>query len=116
MKSRPRAGWGEAGHTLVEALTVTAVLGAVAALSAPHMARFKSTLDVQSAVTNGASFPVSETEGVPAVAFNEQGIPVSLDAPTQWGSGAGAVYVTDGGSTVYAASISPLGEVSEVRY
>jgi hypothetical protein len=67
-------------------------------------------------LTNGASFPNSESEGVPAVAFNEQGIPVSLDSPSEWGSGAGAVYLTDGDSALYAASVSPLGEVSEVRY
>jgi type II secretory pathway pseudopilin PulG len=71
---------------------------------------------VKDAVKNGTTFEVSDKEGVPAIAFNERGIPVSLDAPQDWGSGAGAVYLTDNANAVYAAVLSPLGEVSTSRY
>jgi hypothetical protein len=71
---------------------------------------------VEEIVVNGASFPLSEGEGVPALAFDERGVPVSLDSPTQWGSGAGAIYLTDNERVVYAASLSPMGEVQVERY
>jgi type II secretory pathway pseudopilin PulG len=65
---------------------------------------------------NGTTFPVSEDSGVPAVAFNERGIPVSPDSPQDWGTGSGAVYLTDNRNAVHAAIVSPLGEVSLARY
>jgi uncharacterized membrane protein YgcG len=71
---------------------------------------------VSAIATNGTTFPVSEDEGVTAIAFNERGIPVSPDSPEDWGSGAGAVYVTDNESAVYAAVVSQMGEVSVSRY
>jgi type II secretory pathway pseudopilin PulG len=71
---------------------------------------------VQEVVTNGASFEISGDAGVPAVAFNERGIPVALDSPGDWGSGAGAVYLTDNENAVYAAVVGPLGEISTGRY
>jgi len=71
---------------------------------------------VEEIVMNGASFPLSEGEGVPALAFDERGVPVSLDSPTEWGSGAGAIYLTDNERVVYAAALSPMGEVQVERY
>jgi type II secretory pathway pseudopilin PulG len=71
---------------------------------------------VDTVATNGTTFPVSEDAAVPAIAFNERGIPVSVDSPQDWGTGAGAVYLTDNESAVYAAVLSPLGEVSMARY
>jgi type II secretory pathway pseudopilin PulG len=68
------------------------------------------------ATENGSTFPSSSDAGVPAIAFNEQGIAVSLDSPGQWGSGAGSIYLTDNQNAVYAASVSPMGEVSLSRY
>jgi Tfp pilus assembly protein PilE len=64
---------------------------------------------------NGATFPISETHGVPAMAFNEKGVPVGLDTRHDWGSGSGAIFVTDG-EVVYSAFVLPLGAVSERRY
>jgi hypothetical protein len=75
-----------------------------------------SASTVGEAVTNGATFPVSATDGVPAIAFNEQGIPVSPDAPQQWGSGSGAVYLTDNEHAVFAVVVSPLGAIELARY
>jgi len=62
-------------------------------------------------VVNGANFPADPNTGQPALGFGNQGVPVDLNTPTAWGSGAGAYYVTDGSSAVYAAVIGPLGEV-----
>jgi type II secretory pathway pseudopilin PulG len=68
------------------------------------------------AVTNGSTLPAAEDSGTPGLAFNERGIPVSLDSPGDWGSGAGAIYLTDNEGALYASVISPLGEVSTSRY
>ena len=62
-------------------------------------------------VVNGTTFPVDATDGRPVVAFSERGIPVDPSSPTEWGSGAGGIYLTDGDSTVVAAVVAPLGEV-----
>jgi prepilin-type N-terminal cleavage/methylation domain-containing protein len=70
-----------------------------------------STTKVADVVVNGATFPIDATSGLPVVAFSERGIPVDPANPTSWGSGAGAIYVTDGRSTVYAAVVQPLGNV-----
>jgi hypothetical protein len=48
---------------------------------------------------------------VPAIGFNSQGIPVSLATPTQWGTGAGAYYITDNYRSVYAVVVLPLGGI-----
>ena len=58
-----------------------------------------------------ATFPLDPTTNVPAVGFNSQGVPVALATPTQWGTGAGAYYVTDNDRTVYAVILLPLGGV-----
>jgi prepilin-type N-terminal cleavage/methylation domain-containing protein len=70
-----------------------------------------SKVKVADAVVNGATFPVDEQSGRPVIAFSERGIPVDPANPTSWGSGAGAIYMTDGRSTVYAAVVQPLGNV-----
>lgn len=62
-------------------------------------------------VVNGTSFPIDAASGRPVIAFSERGIPVDPANPTSWGSGAGAVYMTDGRATVYAAVVQPLGNV-----
>jgi prepilin-type N-terminal cleavage/methylation domain-containing protein len=66
---------------------------------------------VADVVVNGATFPVDGATGRPVIAFSERGIPVDPSNPTNWGSGAGAIYMTDGRSTVYAAVVQPLGNV-----
>ena len=58
-----------------------------------------------------ATFPLDPTTNVPAIGFNSQGVPVALATPTQWGTGAGAYYVTDNDRTVYAVIVLPLGGV-----
>jgi type II secretory pathway pseudopilin PulG len=75
-----------------------------------------SPTSLSDSVANGSTFPVSDSEGAPGVAFNERGIPVSLDSPGDWGSGAGAIYLTDDAGATYASVLSPLGEVSIVTY
>ena len=71
----------------------------------------EETTTLADLVVNGTTFPIDEESGRPVVAFSERGIPVDPTSPTNWGSGAGAVYVTDGHSTVYAALVQPLGNV-----
>jgi len=66
---------------------------------------------VADAVVNGATFPIDAISGRPVIAFSERGIPVDPENPTRWGSGAGAIYLTDGHSVVYAAVVQPLGDV-----
>jgi prepilin-type N-terminal cleavage/methylation domain-containing protein len=66
---------------------------------------------VMDVAVNGATFPIDANSGRPVIAFSERGIPVDPANPTSWGSGAGAVYMTDGHSTVYAAVVEPLGNV-----
>ena len=62
-------------------------------------------------LTEGASFPSDPNTGRPGVGFTAQGVPVDLNTPTAWGTGAGAFYITDGSTAVYAAVVGPLGEV-----
>jgi len=74
----------------------------------------KSTVSetrVADVVVNGATFPLDAESGRPVIAFSERGIPVDPSNPTNWGSGAGAIYMTDGRDTVYAAVVQPLGNV-----
>jgi prepilin-type N-terminal cleavage/methylation domain-containing protein len=66
---------------------------------------------VADVVVNGATFPIDEVSGRPVIAFSERGIPVDPSNPTNWGGGAGAIYMTDGRNTVYAAVVQPLGNV-----
>lgn len=69
------------------------------------------TATIAETVVNGATFPVDVTDGRPVVAFSERGVAVDPSSPTSWGSGAGGIYLTDGDSTVFAAVVSPLGDV-----
>jgi prepilin-type N-terminal cleavage/methylation domain-containing protein len=74
----------------------------------------KSTVSearVVDAVVKGATFPIDDASGRPVIAFSERGIPVDPQNPTNWGSGAGAIYMTDGKNAVYAAVVQPLGNV-----
>ncbi len=66
---------------------------------------------VADVVVKGATFPIDEESGRPVIAFSERGIPVDPSNPTNWGGGAGAIYLTDGENTVYAAVVQPLGNV-----
>ncbi len=68
------------------------------------------------AVVNGSTFPVDEATGRPMIAFSERGIPVDPEHPTSWGSGAGAIYLTDGTETVYAAVVAPMGDIKLRKY
>jgi prepilin-type N-terminal cleavage/methylation domain-containing protein len=72
--------------------------------------------EVREAVVNGSTFPVDVASGRPVIAFSERGIPVDPRDPTRWGSGAGAVYLTDGTETVYAAVVQPMGGVQLRKY
>jgi hypothetical protein len=65
---------------------------------------------------NGSTFPVDEASGRPVIAFSERGIPVDPSNPTSWGSGAGAIYLTDGKEAVYAAVVQPMGGVKLRKY
>jgi hypothetical protein len=91
------------------AATDTTATGTASAAADP-------TETVSEAVTNGATFLVSEGDGVPAIIFDEHGMPVAVGSPQQWGTGAGGVYLTDNWTAVYAAVVSPMGEVSVQRY
>lgn len=68
-------------------------------------------LDASGAMTNGTTFSVDATSGLPAVAFNERGIPVNPATPTDWATGAGGVYITNNNGSVYVAVVSTLGDV-----
>jgi len=67
-------------------------------------------------VVNGATFPLDAGSGRPVIAFSERGIPVDPQTPTRWGSGAGAIYLTDGAEALYAAVVNPLGGVQLRKY
>jgi hypothetical protein len=71
---------------------------------------------VVDSVVNGSTFPVDEATGRPVIAFSERGIPVDPGNPTNWGSGAGAIYLTDGQDTVYAAVVQPMGGIKIRKY
>jgi prepilin-type N-terminal cleavage/methylation domain-containing protein len=79
--------------------------------STPATTVAESPAAVVDSVVNGATFPVDAADGRSVVAFSERGIPVDPASPNKWGSGAGAIYLTDGESTVVAAVVSPLGAV-----
>ncbi len=62
-------------------------------------------------VAAGASFKVDPNTGALGVGFTARGVPVDLANTGNWGSGAGAYYVTDNIQNVFAAEVGPLGEV-----
>jgi len=74
------------------------------------------TATVADTIENGTTFPTDDASGRPVLAFSERGIPVDPHNPTRWGSGAGAIYITDGHETVYAAVVEPLGSIKLRKY
>lgn len=66
-------------------------------------------------LVDGITLPADPVTGARAVGFTSQGIPVELGAlPNRlgaWGTGAGAIYVTDNHSAVLAVILQPLGGV-----
>ncbi|MFQ5513576.1 MAG: Tfp pilus assembly protein FimT/FimU [Myxococcota bacterium] len=77
---------------------------AAAAAVGPNLAALAAT-------GRGSTFPNAPFNFNPTVGFNPRGIPVSLATPTNPGSGAGAVYITDNDKSVYAVILLPLGGV-----
>jgi hypothetical protein len=75
-----------------------------------------STTPVAEIALYGATFPVDPDLGVPALGFTPAGVAVDLATPTEWGSGAGAYYLTDNRLSVYAVTVSPLGQISVRAY
>jgi prepilin-type N-terminal cleavage/methylation domain-containing protein len=62
-------------------------------------------------IPGNTTFAIDLVTGLPAVGFNPQGIPVALDTPNDWSTGAGSYYITDGDQAVYAVTLLPLGGV-----
>ena len=62
-------------------------------------------------LADGSTLPDSAVLGVPVAAFSPQGAAVAIDTPSEWGTGAGGVYITDNDSTVLAVLVMPLGSV-----
>lgn len=75
-----------------------------------------SDLKVASNVVNGATFPIDAGSGNPMIAFTPRGVPVDPADPTEWGSGAGAFYLTNNRDAVYSAAVSPIGEITLTAY
>jgi prepilin-type N-terminal cleavage/methylation domain-containing protein len=67
-------------------------------------------------LTDGMTLPKDPDFGVPMIAFSSRGTPVTLSAPTNWGAGAGAVYVTDNDELLLAVVVEPLGAVHTMAY
>ncbi|MFI5314884.1 MAG: Tfp pilus assembly protein FimT/FimU [Myxococcota bacterium] len=68
------------------------------------------------ALVDGTTVPVDPTLGVPVIAFSPQGTPVTIDAPTNWGGGAGGVYLTDNDQMLFAVVVQPLGDVKTLAW
>lgn len=69
-----------------------------------------------SALNDGTTIPVDATLGVPVLAFAPQGMPVTIADPSNWGTGAGGVYLTDNDQMVLAVVVEPLGDVRTFAY
>jgi prepilin-type N-terminal cleavage/methylation domain-containing protein len=66
------------------------------------------------ALNGGTSFGDDPVSGLPAVAFDDKGMPVTIQLGGTCGtagSGAGAVYVTDNNTGVYGVILAPLGSL-----
>jgi prepilin-type N-terminal cleavage/methylation domain-containing protein len=72
--------------------------------------RFVPTSDLAS-LPNGTTLPIDPVLGVPVIGFTPQGSPVRSDTPTDFGSGAGGVYLTDNDGMVLAVIVRPMGEI-----
>ena len=66
-------------------------------------------------LSKGTTFPEDSSSQRPGFAFNPRGIAVDLNSPQNFGSGAGAVYLTDNNKSVFAAVVMPLGEIKMRR-
>ncbi len=67
------------------------------------------------ALADGTTLPDSAVLGVPVAAFSPQGAAVAADTPSEWGTGAGGIYITDNDGTVVAVIIEPLGSVKMMK-
>jgi prepilin-type N-terminal cleavage/methylation domain-containing protein len=67
-------------------------------------------------LTDGTTIPVDADLGVPVLAFAPQGSPVSTGDPSNWGTGAGGVYITDNDDMLVAVIVQPMGEVKTMMY
>ena len=67
-------------------------------------------------LTDGTTVPIDPTLGVPVIAFSPQGTPVKPAEPTNWGSGAGGIYLTDNDQMLFAVLVEPLGDVKTQMY
>jgi prepilin-type N-terminal cleavage/methylation domain-containing protein len=66
------------------------------------------------ALNEGTSFPDDPTSGLPGIAFNAQGMAITIGAGGtcgNGGTGTGGVYVTDNNTGVYAVVLAPLGSL-----
>jgi len=87
-------------------------------MSAPFPATALPTEDASGttlgALNEGTSFPADPGSGLPGVAFNAQGMAMTIGALGVCGNpgtGAGAVYITDNNTGVYGVVMSPLGSL-----
>jgi prepilin-type N-terminal cleavage/methylation domain-containing protein len=66
------------------------------------------------ALNKGTSFPDDPVSGLAGIAFDDKGMPVTIEIGGTCGSagsGAGAVYVTDNNTGVYGVILAPLGSL-----
>jgi type II secretory pathway pseudopilin PulG len=68
-----------------------------------------------SSTVGGITIPVDPGYGVPVIAFSSRGSPVTMTNP-DFGSGAGAVYVTDNDEMLLAVVVQPMGEVRTMAF
>jgi hypothetical protein len=75
-----------------------------------------SSTSFSSVTEKGATFaPASGGSGDPVVMFTARGVPVHPDTPTDWGSGAGGYYLTNG-EKVLGVLVAPSGKVRVRAY
>ncbi len=71
-----------------------------------------SSKSIASVALNGASFaPSGGGAGDPVIVFTSRGVPVHPDTPSEWGSGAGGYYLTNGKDKVVAILVAPSGRI-----
>jgi prepilin-type N-terminal cleavage/methylation domain-containing protein len=68
------------------------------------------------ALRKGTTLPVDPDLGVPIIAFSPQGSPVTIQNPSDWGTGAGGVYMTDNDDMLIGVVVLPLGDVKTIAY
>jgi len=67
-------------------------------------------------LTDGTTAPIDPTLGVPVIAYSPQGSPVAMATPTNWGTGAGGIYLTDNNDMLIAVVVLPLGDVHTLAW